>query len=345
MSRLETRYRRLLRLLPAWYRAEREDEMVGTFLAGRGDGADDLDNEYGWPGWPETWAVLALATRTRFAADHAPRRAVLVGDAVRFAAVVALALGAAVELGLGIAALVRVATATGPVEGTELLLTVLAGAGAVVLGFVLLAAGRLRQAKTLVGAAVGLSLVELALRVRRGVDLPSALWSPLANMVPLWVAAACLVAGFHRAAPRPAGGPWLPAAGAGAAVVLAWQWPALGLVTPTDTWLHLVFVDPGPLVVAATAGLAVAGLAGRLPAGWAGGLVVVALAWLPDRVDAVRVMAAHAELDEAGAGLVTMAVVQVAVLVAVAALLAVRARRELRRLPATGATWASRDAS
>ncbi|NUT46572.1 MAG: hypothetical protein HOV94_04515, partial [Saccharothrix sp.] len=59
-SNLERRYRALLRILPAWYRAGREEEMVGIFLADR---TDDLDLEHGWPGWGETGATLALAVR------------------------------------------------------------------------------------------------------------------------------------------------------------------------------------------------------------------------------------------------------------------------------------------
>jgi hypothetical protein len=46
VSNLENRYRRLSRVLPAWYRAEREEEMVGLFMAGR---EDDLDQEHDRP--------------------------------------------------------------------------------------------------------------------------------------------------------------------------------------------------------------------------------------------------------------------------------------------------------
>ncbi|MFD1151834.1 hypothetical protein, partial [Saccharothrix hoggarensis] len=80
-SNLERRYRALLGVLPAWYRREREEEMVGIFLAGRGD---DLDLEHGWPGWGEAWATWALAVRVRFAAD---RRA---GDVMRLIALAGL---------------------------------------------------------------------------------------------------------------------------------------------------------------------------------------------------------------------------------------------------------------
>ncbi len=49
-------------MLPKWYRQDREEEMVGMFLAER---TDDLDQEHGWPGWGETFAMLGLAVRTR----------------------------------------------------------------------------------------------------------------------------------------------------------------------------------------------------------------------------------------------------------------------------------------
>ncbi|MDU0295217.1 hypothetical protein NUG22_38985, partial [Saccharothrix longispora] len=62
VARLERRYRSLLRVLPRWYRVEREEEMVGIFLADRGDG---LDLEYGWPGWGEAAATAGLAVRVR----------------------------------------------------------------------------------------------------------------------------------------------------------------------------------------------------------------------------------------------------------------------------------------
>src|SRR5439155_23788308 len=95
MTRLERRYRRLLRLLPGWYRADREDEMVATFLADRDD---DLGLEYGWPGWREAWAVAVLAVRIRQRAD-APPRSAMIGDALRLVALGGLLAGAAAHAG------------------------------------------------------------------------------------------------------------------------------------------------------------------------------------------------------------------------------------------------------
>src|SRR5262245_51027711 len=86
-SPLEERYRRLLRVLPRWYRAHREDEMVTTFMAGR---RDPDDRDLGWPGWPETRAVLALALSTRVAARHGSPRAMALGRILRLTALLGL---------------------------------------------------------------------------------------------------------------------------------------------------------------------------------------------------------------------------------------------------------------
>ncbi|WP_030456099.1 hypothetical protein [Herbidospora cretacea] len=84
MTTLEDRYRKVLRLLPAAYRAEREEEMVSAFL----DGADP-DAENTRPRWPEIVSVAALAVRIRLG-DTTPRSAAW-GRAVRLTALIGLA--------------------------------------------------------------------------------------------------------------------------------------------------------------------------------------------------------------------------------------------------------------
>jgi hypothetical protein len=90
VSKLERRYRRLLRVLPEWYRRDREEEMVAIFLAGRTD-------EHGRPGWGETGAVLGLAVRTHLAAGAAltgvPGRVRWRGEVVRALGMLGLLLG------------------------------------------------------------------------------------------------------------------------------------------------------------------------------------------------------------------------------------------------------------
>jgi hypothetical protein len=76
-SPLEARYRRLLRVLPAGYRAVREQEMVEAFVQASVE-ADpelaDLTLQAGWPGLRESASVLRLALRLRWADPQAPRR-------------------------------------------------------------------------------------------------------------------------------------------------------------------------------------------------------------------------------------------------------------------------------
>lgn len=92
-SQLELRYRRLLRVLPAGYRAAREQEMVDTFLSRECD-ADpensDLTLRLGWPGVREASSVLALAVRVRWAGVDEPERARVRAGAVRIAVLAAL---------------------------------------------------------------------------------------------------------------------------------------------------------------------------------------------------------------------------------------------------------------
>lgn len=76
---LETRYRAVLRLLPAYYRRAREDEMVETYLW-------DVDQETADQSRPtvgEVASVAALAVRSRLAAADAPRPYALLGSAAR----------------------------------------------------------------------------------------------------------------------------------------------------------------------------------------------------------------------------------------------------------------------
>ncbi|MGW7522296.1 hypothetical protein [Streptomyces sp. NPDC054783] len=93
---LETRYRTVLRLLPAYYRREREEEMVETYL-------EDLDRDtqdQSRPTLGEVTSIAALAVRSRLGAAGAPRRYVLLGSGARLfalAAVLLLAASAVVE--------------------------------------------------------------------------------------------------------------------------------------------------------------------------------------------------------------------------------------------------------
>jgi hypothetical protein len=83
---LEQRYRRVLRLLPGYYRAQWEEDMVAAFLDGWLTGDPDEDSvtmEYDRPGWPEIASVAGLAARLYLGAVGAPRRYLAWGQAVR----------------------------------------------------------------------------------------------------------------------------------------------------------------------------------------------------------------------------------------------------------------------
>jgi hypothetical protein len=68
MNQLERRYRGVLRVLPAGYRAAWEEDMVATFLASvHTDDPEEAEYaaEFGRPGWSEVVSVLLLAVRLR----------------------------------------------------------------------------------------------------------------------------------------------------------------------------------------------------------------------------------------------------------------------------------------
>ena len=98
MSRLEQRYRLVLRVLPAAYRKAWEEDMVATFL----DSVDSDDAEaaeyvadYGRPSWSEVATVASLAVRRCLGAAGAPPRYVAWGQTVRLVALTGLLVNAA----------------------------------------------------------------------------------------------------------------------------------------------------------------------------------------------------------------------------------------------------------
>jgi hypothetical protein len=96
---LEDRYRRVLRLLPGYYRDKWEEDMVAAFLDSRLTG--DLDEDvyailFGRPGWREVASVAGLAGRLYLGGAAAPRRYFAWGQAIR-CAVLAVALVQAVR--------------------------------------------------------------------------------------------------------------------------------------------------------------------------------------------------------------------------------------------------------
>ena len=83
---LEQRYRRVLRLLPRYYRDKWEEDMVAAFLDGWLTGDPDEDSvtmEYDRPTREEIVSVIGLAARLRLGGTGAPRRYFAWGQAVR----------------------------------------------------------------------------------------------------------------------------------------------------------------------------------------------------------------------------------------------------------------------
>lgn len=220
-SNLERRYRALLRVLPAWYRAGREEEMVGIFLADR---VDDLDLEHGWPGWGEAGATVALAVRVRLGAR-------------RPAGAVSRLLGLTGLLGLLVAAAQSwtVTLRTGWAGDTRGWWSDLAAVAA----FTALVAGRRAPGRVAAGLLGAMGLAPVAWSVAAG--FPP--WSALLWSAPTCVAAVAVVAGFHREAP-PVPRVWWAIAVIGlvagaASVVFA---PALSSSTMLAAWLIAVVV-------------------------------------------------------------------------------------------------------
>ncbi|WP_328549026.1 hypothetical protein OG301_36990 [Streptomyces platensis] len=91
---IEQRYRTALRLLPSYYRAEREEEMVETYL----DGIDERVRDELRPALGEVASIAALAIRTRMGAAGAPARYAALGAVVRLFALLSVLLHAASAL-------------------------------------------------------------------------------------------------------------------------------------------------------------------------------------------------------------------------------------------------------
>jgi hypothetical protein len=91
-SNLERRYRRVLRLLPGWYRQRWEQDMVAAFLDGWLTGDPEADEYIAWaagPSWAEVASVAGLAARLRLRGPGTPRRYAW-GQAIRQAVLTVL---------------------------------------------------------------------------------------------------------------------------------------------------------------------------------------------------------------------------------------------------------------
>jgi hypothetical protein len=229
---LEDRYRRVLRLLPGYYRATWEDDMVAAYLDSRMTGDEDEDEyivEFGRPAWPEVASVAGLAARLYLGGAGAPRRYFAWGQAVR-RAVLAVMLAHAVQ---GLAALVSVAShhrlggfpipppsiATAPPGGVWLVVLSLANYAnyAWIVVFAALVLGYYRTAWVIAVPATVLGLAGPLQAQLAGTMLLPFGWS--AYWVLLVLAPVLAMAAFHRDAPPAASRSWLLALPVGYLVV------------------------------------------------------------------------------------------------------------------------------
>jgi len=325
---LEARYRTVLRLLPAYYRRAREEEMVEVYLWD----VDQDTQDQSRPTLGEVVSIAALAVRSRLAAAGAPRPYALLGSAVRHFALFAVLLQAAtavVERVLGLTW-----SSTHGSRQWDMFLSGFTGRGPLwtvvgiaewvlpllwTVGFFALVHDRRRLARAAVVLAALPTLWPLAgpLVSDWAVSDP---WFAVANALFAWLPALALCAAFHRDAPPaalPFGAPGMVYAACcvvmGASLVLlpamadsAWA-PGTCFVLGALAWLLLRARRPD-----------------RSPDCGA-----VALAALGLLLLAVRVAAVYPWLGVLPAAFVGGALAQAAVLALLVVALAVVARRDL----------------
>jgi hypothetical protein len=219
---LEQRFRRVLRLLPGYYRERWEEDMVAAFLDSwlTGDPyTDECVLEFCKPGWQEVASVVLLAGRLYLGGLGAPRRYFAWGQAARNAVLALLMVHAVRGLdGLRLVFLARDShplgivpappAAMAPVPGIAWPDAVWYGAGyAWIVIFVALVLGYYRAARVLAVTAAVLDLVWVVQGQLTGALLsPYGSWAfwILCDLVPVLAMAA-----FHRDAPPTARWPWL----------------------------------------------------------------------------------------------------------------------------------------
>jgi hypothetical protein len=245
---LEQRYRRVLRLLPGYYRDKWEEDMVAAFLDSWLTGDREEDNailEFCKPTWAEIASVAGLAARLYLGGTGAPRRYFVWGQAVR-RAVLAVTLVQAVR---GLDVLVRTAwsrhmfgwlpappagIAPGTPGGILPPAVWYLVAYAWVVSFVALVLGRYRTAQVIAALAIVPDLVWLLQGEFTGAFQVPPL-GPWAFWVLLNLAPVLAMTAFHRDAPPAARRPWLLALPAGYFLVAV---PLMTLqATGNSAWL------------------------------------------------------------------------------------------------------------
>lgn len=334
-TRLEERYRTVLRLLPASYREVWEDDMVATYLTSVA--TDDLEEaqfraDFGRPSWSEVASVLALAVRLRIGGVAGSRQAAW-GDAIRLVAVVGVlvyavggAAGVVVRLWLTGKLPLLPAPPAEVMFGlpTDFWRTAWDVAGLLwvaTLLAVLVGHWRAAQVLALIGLVPDLVAAVLSIvdSLRGAPSFTVTIWSSL-FLTALVVAA---LGTFRPGAPRPRPGPWLVAFGAGAVllpVLMVVTSPVEGVLVPLD-W-------PAVLAIA----IVVAAVAAR-PRDVAWSLALAVLAALVFGLRVITLADYLLYLDPAmRPAMLTWGLAEAVAVLAVGVPLAVRAARRLRGL-------------
>ncbi len=241
---LERRYRRVLRLLPGWYRQQWEQDMVAAFLDSWLTGEPETDEcvlEFCKPGWAETASVACLAVRLHLGGPGTPRRHAW-GQALRRAVLAVLLVHAVLAVNV-LMFLVWSRRLVGWLPAPPGSLVVAPGGVwdmvyylvclAWIVIFVALALGHYRTARVLATLAIVPGLVAL-LQARLTGVLPAP-FGPWIFWVLAGLAPVLAMAAFHGGAPSAAPGRWLLALPAGYVLVYG---PLMALqATGNSAWL------------------------------------------------------------------------------------------------------------
>jgi hypothetical protein len=209
---LEQRYRRVLRLLPGYYRDKWEEDMVAAFLDGWLTGDPDEDSvtmEYDRPTRPEMISVVGLAARLYLGGVGTPRRYFAWGQAVRNAVLgvmLAHAVWGLYQVALSARSRHLIGWLPAPPGGFWLALGCATGC-AWIGAFAALVLVDYRTARVLAILAVGADVATVVHEQLAGwLASPFASW---AYLVVIDLAPVLAMAAFHRDAPPVARRPWL----------------------------------------------------------------------------------------------------------------------------------------
>lgn len=243
MSRLEQRYRLVLRLLPAAYRRQWEQDMVAAFLASMHSGDPETDEfvlDYGRPSLAEIASIVSLAARLRLGGGvQAPPRFYAWGQAIRLATLMMLLTNAVMVTGnIAITLWQSGAMAWLPAPAPELALSPprslwhiaanLTGC-AWLPAYLALVLGHRRLSQGL--ALLAIIAASLVTAVEQATDELPLIVLPWAVLL-LDTAVLLAMAAFHRAAPPVPRRPWLLALPAG---VLLVPLPLFGIQATNQT--------------------------------------------------------------------------------------------------------------